>query len=342
MTLIDLEDFYARWQRLLPFSNETRPHVIREQLLNELPWNKERVVKKEAKNNQGSYVVEFSGLDPSLGCAPFQNELRRYSAQRCTTVPEIASSSGMGVIVDCKEPNLQEWILELNNTPHTRGYTMKVEQRRPRLQPEEIYALADNDVSEREALDRLNLGDKTTATYTPRPSQNETAMNEVNATADPNTAKPTETSVKAVGHPKPLAKKTAQPGSKLQPSLWVPCSKHWKQRKQMNMDYDIEGGVTNSTLWTYKPSSPCNDIHWTAWGKSKGGKPEGDGGDKGGARGKGGCGDKGGVGGKGDKGEKKRRTGTDVGGGSQRSPLRRKKTSGTPLTLRWVSFLRES
>ena len=29
VTLIDLEDFYARWQRLLPLSNETRPHVNR-------------------------------------------------------------------------------------------------------------------------------------------------------------------------------------------------------------------------------------------------------------------------------------------------------------------------
>ena len=33
VTLIDLEDFYARPQHLLPLSNETRPHMIREQLL---------------------------------------------------------------------------------------------------------------------------------------------------------------------------------------------------------------------------------------------------------------------------------------------------------------------
>ena len=38
-------------------------------------------------------------------------ELRRYSAQRCTTVPEIVSYSRPGVIVDCKDPYLQEWIL---------------------------------------------------------------------------------------------------------------------------------------------------------------------------------------------------------------------------------------
>ena len=66
--------------------------------------------------------------------------------------------------------------VQLNNTPHTRGYTMKVEQRRPRLQPEDIYALAHKDVSEREALDLFNRGDKTTVTYTHRPSPNKTAL----------------------------------------------------------------------------------------------------------------------------------------------------------------------
>ena len=106
VTLIDLEDIYARWQRLLPLRKETRPHVIREQLLSKLPWIKEKVVKEEAKNSKGSYVVDFSGLDPLLGRAPFGNELRRYSAQRCTTVPEIVFFSEPGVIVDCKEPTL--------------------------------------------------------------------------------------------------------------------------------------------------------------------------------------------------------------------------------------------
>ena len=62
MSLINLEEFYTRSQRLLPLSNETRPHVIREQLLSKLSWIKERVVKKEAKNSQGSYVVDFTGL----------------------------------------------------------------------------------------------------------------------------------------------------------------------------------------------------------------------------------------------------------------------------------------
>ena len=135
VTLIDLEDFYARWQRLLPLSNKTRPHVIREQLLSKLPWIKEGEVKQEGKNSPDSYEVDFSGLDPSQGRTPSEKELLRYSAQRCTTVPEIVSYSGPGVIVDCKDPYLQEWILQLNNTPHTRGSTMKLELHRPRMKP---------------------------------------------------------------------------------------------------------------------------------------------------------------------------------------------------------------
>ena len=124
------------------------------------------MVKKEGKNSQGSSVIDFSGLDPSPRRAPFEKEISKYSAQRCTTVPEIVSFSGLGVIVDCKDPYLQEWVLPLNNTPHTNGYTMKVEQRWPRLKPEDICALAHKDISEREALDRVNRGDKTTVTYT--------------------------------------------------------------------------------------------------------------------------------------------------------------------------------
>ena len=140
--------------------------------LSKLAWIKEKVVKQETKNSPDSYVVDFSGLDPWSGRTAFKTELRRYRAQRCTTVSEIVSYSGPGVIVHCKDPYLQEWILKLNNTPHTRGYTMKVKQRRPRLRPEEIYALAHKSVSEREALERLNKGDKTTVTYTHRPSHN--------------------------------------------------------------------------------------------------------------------------------------------------------------------------
>ena len=127
VTLIDLEDFYARWQRVLPFSNDTCRHVIRAQLLSKLAWIKEKVVKQEAKNSQGSYVVDFSGLDPSPGRAPFEKELKNCSTRRCTTVLDMFSYSGPGVIVDCKDPYLQELILQLNNTPQTRGYTMKVE-----------------------------------------------------------------------------------------------------------------------------------------------------------------------------------------------------------------------
>ena len=137
------------------------------------------------------------------------------------------------MIVDCKDPYLQEWILQLNNTPQTNGYTMKVEQRRPRLKIQDIYALAHKHVSEREALDRLNRGDKTGATYTHRSSPHKMAVNKVNAdaTADPNNAKPTDGPVNAVGHPKLPAKKTPNPGSKPPPSnlpVWVPLSKHWK------------------------------------------------------------------------------------------------------------------
>ena len=63
----------------------------------------------------------------------------------------------------------------------------------------------------------------------------------------------------------------------------------------------IDWGAPNSTLWTCKPNSPCNDTHWSAAGKSKGGKPKG--GDKGCGGDKGGGGYKG-CGGQGDKGGK--------------------------------------
>ena len=51
-------------------------------------------------------------------------------------------------------------------------------------------------------------------TYTLRPSPHKAAVNAVNVdtTTDPNTAEPTDTSVNAVGHPRPPAKKTADPG----------------------------------------------------------------------------------------------------------------------------------
>ena len=71
VSLITLEQFYTRWQRLLPLSNKTRPHVIQEQLLSKIPWIKEKMVEKEAKNSQGSRVVDFSGLYPSPGRGPF-------------------------------------------------------------------------------------------------------------------------------------------------------------------------------------------------------------------------------------------------------------------------------
>ena len=70
----------------------------------------------------------------------------------------------------------------------------------------------------------------------------------------------------------------------------------------MDMDYYSDRGVTNSTLWTYKPSSLFNEIHWAVWGKCKDGKPKGAAGDSSCGGGKGFGGDKGGCGGKGDEG----------------------------------------
>ena len=55
-------------------------------------------------------------------------------------------------------------ILGLNNTPHVNGHTMKVEQRRSRLDPDAIYDLAYKEAAKKESLDRLNRGDKTTVT----------------------------------------------------------------------------------------------------------------------------------------------------------------------------------
>ena len=75
-------------------------------------------------------------------------------------------------------------------------------------------------------------------TYAHRPSHNKTAVNAVNAeaTADPDTSEPADTSVNAMGHPNRPAKKTVDPGPNARPSFWVPCSKHWKTRKQTEMD----------------------------------------------------------------------------------------------------------
>ena len=68
-----------------------------------------------------------------------------------------------------------------------------------------------------------------------------TAVDAVNAdaTTDPNTTEPTDTSVNAVGQPKPPAIKAAEPGSEPPPfnqPVWVPCFKHRKQPKQTDMD----------------------------------------------------------------------------------------------------------
>ena len=82
-------------------------------------------------------------------------------------------------------------------------------------------------------------------------------------------------------------------------------SKHWKNCRQPHMDYGIDFGVSNGTLWVCKPNSPCNDSHWAVpqnndwavkWGKPKGDQPKGGSGVKGGGGGKGGRRDKGGKG----------------------------------------------
>ena len=116
--------------------------------------------------------------------------------------------------------------------------------------------------------------------------------------ADSNTTEPADISVNSVGQPKPPKppeKKTVHRGSKPPPSFRVPCSKHWKTRKQTEMDmFWIYWGATISTLWIFKTNSPFNDTHCRVAGKSKGGKPKSGGGDKGGGANKGG-------GGKGDK-----------------------------------------
>ena len=50
------------------------------------------------------------------------------------------------MIVDWKDPSLMKQLLGLNNTPHTNGYRMKVQQRRTPLKYHEIYALAYKDL----------------------------------------------------------------------------------------------------------------------------------------------------------------------------------------------------
>ena len=275
-------------------------------------------------------MVDFSGVDASPDRSRLENELRRYSAQCCTTVPEIVLYPGPGLLVDCKEPNLQEWILQLNKTPHTRGYTMNTEQGRPRLQPEDIYALAHKDVSEREALDRLNKRDETTMTYTHRPSDNKSAVNAVNAnaTADPNTAKPTDTSVNAAGTSNPRRRKRPTPGLNRQTPFGF---------RVPNIGNNVNKQIWNTILIVVSPVEPLGRvspvhhamtsiepfrvslqvvklrvvvaINWAARAMKE---------------------------------EKDRSMGADAVRSAQGSPHRKKKASGNPLTLRWLSLLRES
>ena len=82
-------------------------------------------------------------------------------------------------------------VLELNSTPHTNGYTMKVDQRKPRLKHDEKYALAYKDILKRKALEHPHPGDKTAVTWTKRSSPQETAVNAFNSHSTANAA-PTE------------------------------------------------------------------------------------------------------------------------------------------------------
>ena len=125
VSLLDSKDLYTCSQRLLPLSNQTGPHVICEQLLTKLSCIKEGVVEKEAKISQDSCVVDFRGLDPLPRRATFKNELRRYGAQHRTTVLKILSYAARGLVGDCENPYLMAQVLNLNNSVHENGYTMK-------------------------------------------------------------------------------------------------------------------------------------------------------------------------------------------------------------------------
>ena len=58
VSLIDLEEFYTRWRRLLPLSSGTGPHAIPEQLLSKLLRIKEQVLEKEAKVASGNQELK--------------------------------------------------------------------------------------------------------------------------------------------------------------------------------------------------------------------------------------------------------------------------------------------
>ena len=339
VSIVDLEDFFTRWQRMLPLTNETRPHVVREVLLAKLPWIKEKVVEKEAKLSQGSCTVDFSGLDPSPGRAPFENELKRYCSRYSRAVPEIVSYAGPGAIVDCKDPELLEWVLQLNNSPHANGHTMKVERRRPRLQPADIYALAYKEVSKRESLERLDEADKTTVTYAHKPSPHKTAVHAVNAdaTADSSGAEPTDTSVNAVGLLNPRQRKPPAPipinpfgfhvpsiGKSVNKRKWTTVLIGVPPIAPFGCVDPIPRAITPIGRFLRPTSGPSKGVSLKVESLSTlvairairavGATRE--------ARG--------------------RRIGADVGRSAMRSPLRKKQTSGARMMLRWLSFLRGS
>ena len=135
----------------------------------------EKVVDKEAKAVLNSFVVDFSGLDPSPGHTAFEKVLQKYCAKYSSTPPDILLCPG-GTI-DCKDGYVMAKLLALKNSPHANGYTMKVEQCRPRLDPDAIYNLAYKEVLKKEFLERLNRGDNTTVTDTHCPSPQTRAVN---------------------------------------------------------------------------------------------------------------------------------------------------------------------
>ena len=69
VSLINLEEFYTPWQRLLPFSNKTQPHVIRVQLLSKLPWIKEKVAMANIQCTKPGNKIRLKKESPDRAMA---------------------------------------------------------------------------------------------------------------------------------------------------------------------------------------------------------------------------------------------------------------------------------
>ena len=116
---IDLQQFCTGWQCLLSLSGETRPYIIREELLSRLPWIKEKVAEKEAKATLTTIVVEFGELDPLPGLSQFENKLTKFCITSSLTSPTFLHYLGPGVAVDCKDGWTMAKLLGLTNTAQT-------------------------------------------------------------------------------------------------------------------------------------------------------------------------------------------------------------------------------